>query len=1268
MTDLDTYNPLGAPNNDIGHLRSAITAAVSTDQKRLRIGPGHWIFNGIVRDIAGADQVALDLHPQAIVGGSNDLKLTQGLSVGAELYHPTFDKQTCIYDSNDWHYAHQPHVNLGIDDRLPASQDEATNPNITVSFNSSPTSEDESSSESRFIWVAYSTDYGETFTYPISPFNDATYATNPAPPSRDMGNSMIFRHPDNKEWISWNHNLGSFHGGPIVAEKTQLGGKFTHFRFCQDTTAREHIYETTISGTSDTQITDANRDNLWELQGATWSAQIQDWYTALDGTIFAWLTLTELTITADPASAEPSGRERLMSMWREPGDPAGRWQYGPFIPMGVFANMDLQLNEWFAFEMEDGGWMAVIRNTRNIGEGPDYRGDRHGVSFSSDGKHWSAIQYLGTENHDERTQGQRWSEQHQLLFLPDHPGRRRNQSMQIRRSGGSWTSSGFTISMEGDKPEDDEWRQVIDTNSQTNWQDLTSVDWVANANCSIATDTATTPSVPTHINTEHGVTATQAYLWTATNGLSGTKRLQFDMKDALESDLRADVYLRFHCLIKDSGAGGNIKGIALHIASNAANDTVRAEFFLDGTVNLPAGSGTDFGDTKYAYAFERDDDWIKCVGIIKPSTLSSTLVEDVKLYLVHDNGSLGFTAGANDSLLITDVDLTWGRRASVMSSKVIPEQGAILVVHSEGPETFPRDTANGTASHDSGSNRNIHFKRITTGPAANKLNVIPSNRARELFHDPQNTWSHDSQTDILTTKGLTHAALDIGGGRTMTSIPVKLNTAPTAALPIAAIGNQRDYIVASACTHSAPHNNSYLLLERVSEGGGQGKTGGRSVIARLEMDDFTEWTTLVFVADTIKNEVIVEGLSVPLAPPYAIWLGDPFYTTANDAYSEVSSFSATYTREYDLKNISYGAVGYQAGAYVRPDDAKFAPNLLLNAGFNQDSVNQGSAYSVSSNDTNTLDGWALVDRGNTTVTVQQTALSDAEAREVQDGWPHTAKLAAGSASTNGEILFGQDFDGVRAFNGKLLMLSFDFWDLNLSDNAADAEDLVRYPLYLQWRRNYGTGGSPTSETTEIVSYRNVSRTPRRYTVWLQIPEMPDSYTLGSNGDDFCMLLWTLPEDVAFDVRIGRVDLYEGLSQRIWTEPDPYLERARLNQLVRVYEGTGDSNMFLQGYMEQATKFSACMDFLGMVRPPSLVGQGKFKLDQGSTQKTGLVVGSLDTEIAMQSFSQTSGSSEVRIVDTVTSFTALGGASLFADDTATTPSRLILDARRTSYSA
>ncbi len=1213
---------------------------------------------------------------------SRTAKLTPRLNFGAQLYNPVFDKQTCVYDSNDWHYAHQPSVHVGIDDQQPANA--ATNPNVTVAFNSSPDSEVEDDIQVRKIWVAYSSDSGATFTDPVSAFDDPALSTNEANANQDMGNAMVFHHPDNKEWISWNHPVGGAHGGPIVAEMTELGGDYTHFRFCQDTQNPQYIKETQISGSLDTEISETNRTHEWLINGVRWRAQIQDWYVAQDGTIFAWLTASDTTAS--------SNIERAFSMWHAPGDPTGRWEYGPFIPLGNFIHMENQFNEWSAFEIEDGGWMAVLRNTKNPGEGPDFRGDRHGLSFSTDGKRWSPIQYVGTENHEERMQGQRWSEQHQLVFLPDHPGKRRNQAMQIRRAGGGWTSSGFTISTEGDKPEDDEWRQIIDTDSSGDWEDPTEIAW-AKTNCTIALDnTVPAPAVPSHINTAHGIDPTHAYLWTADNGESGVKTLTFAMDDALETDQRADVYLRFHCFIKATGQG-NIGGLRVTIISSGT-DTVSADFMLDGTVGYPAGSGTNFGDVKYAYAFDtsaffpNQTGWVKCVGIIRPSDLKDAIVEDVVLSLLNNSGEDNFTAGANDKLRITDIDITWGRRAAVMSGRVIPEQGAILAVYSEGPETFPRTTSNGSSTND-GTSRNIHFKRITVGPAANKLNVIPSNRARELFHDPQNTWSHDATSEVLTLNGLTHAALDIGGGRTLTSIPFKLgskfgtNPAPIPAIPVFSIGNQRDRIVATA--NRDGDDNHYLLYERVSEQGGLLKTGGRSVVARRRFEDLTEWSTIVFLVDNVMNEVIVEGEPFPLAPPYTAWLGDAFYTTANEALADSEPISDDYSRDYDLKNTSYGSVGNQAGAYARPHDVKFAPNLLLNGGFNYDSVNEGGTYTVSSDDANTLDGWAMVEHGNATYSVEQVELSDDDASAIQGGWRHCVKIQTNTVSTSGNILFGQDFDGVRSFNGKLLMVSFDMWDLDIPDVSQ-----FYYPIAIVWRRNYGTNPppppppdpappTPTPQKDEILTTLNIVRTPRRYTTWLQIPRMPSSYTLGTNGDDFSMLLFAFPDDAALahdeetllqtsmDIRIGRVDLYEGLSERIWTEPDPYLERTRIQQILRVFKSDDDRGAFINGWIDDIPestdqKFLSVLDYSGMIRPPNVSFAGKFRI-MSQTNTTNDVGGGMN----FRAVTQTGFSGELRHI-TLSGYTFGEGATLRAYDTGVSgTAKMILDARRTDYS-
>ncbi len=1239
--DLADYDPDGAPVNDIARLRSAFTEAISKKQFRVRIGPGAWTFNGIVKDIPGADKVSLDIDPQAIIGGSNDLKLTKKVSVGAHFYAPAFDKQACIYDAYNWHYAHQPSVNVGIDNR--ATPDEATNPNLTAVFNSSPNSEVESDGETRKVWVSRSTDFGATWSYPVSMFDDAAYTTNPASTSVNMGQAMVFRHPDNKEWIGWNHPLGGDHGGPIVAELTDLAGKLTHVRFCQDTQNPEYIYETAITGTLASEIAEANRTNNWIINGITWRCQIQDWYTALDGAIFAWLS----------ASATATTQERLFSLYRRSDDPAKRWRYGPFIPLGTFANMDTQFNEWSAFEVEAGSWMAVIRNTNDPGTGPDGRGERHGVSFSSDGINWTPIEHLGTQNHEERMQAQRISETHQAIFLPGRDGQRRAQSMQIRRAGGGWSSNGLRISTEGDKPPGGfEWRQIIDTNSLAAWSDLTSVSWTT-LNASVATDAAATPVPPAHIVTDHGLSATQAYLFTATAGQSDSKRLRFDMAAALESDQRADVRFRFHCLIKaPSGGAGNIGGLRVRLQSNSSTNEVEADFMLDGTTATPAPTGATVGEVDYAWTFARSDGWLLCCAVMRPSTIASHILEQVDLLLLDVNGNQLWEASAGDALLVTDVDITLGRRAGVLSGRVIPEQGAILAVYADGPHTFPRVTSDGASASGDGSSRGIHFKRIASLPEADKLNFTPSDRAREMFTDPQNTWSYAEGTRQLTLNGLTDAVADIGGGRTITGIPFKLNAAPAIPVPIASVANERD------CLRVLAHQEdgvNLLIVERVSESGGEQRTGGRQIVARRPVLPFTEWQNIVFLVDADRNEVSVEGVTVKMAAPFALWLGDPFISFPGDDLADSTPFSGTYSRTYDLANVSYGEVSGQAGIWGPQMDTKHAPNLLLNPGFKHDTLNEGSVYSVSTNNINVMDGWAVIDPGDTTLFASRQERAESAAQLIADGWRWHAKLEV-DVSTNQNIFFGQDFADARRFAGKLLMLAFDINDNDLGTTEADY-----WPLEVHWRKSFGSGGLATATRTDLLTQFNIVKGARRYVTWLQIPRLLSTDVV--DGDDsFCVLMLKLASGRTFDVRLGRADLYEGLGERIWTEPDPYLERARLLQLLRVYEADAESEVLLHGMVTSTDDARFLIDHHQMARVPDISLQGQVKIFH-----SGVTVEDLGDADATTG-GVTNFTSELRFLAVAGApFTANTPCRLASHDTVGQGNaRIILDARLSNY--
>jgi hypothetical protein len=243
--------------------------------------------------------------------------------------------------------------------------------------------------------------------------------------------------------------------------------------------------------------------------------------------------------------------------------------------------------------------------------------------------------------------------------------------------------------------------------------------------------------------------------------------------------------------------------------------------------------------------------------------------------------------------------------------------------------------------------------------------------------------------------------------------------------------------------------------------------------------------------------------------------------TPDASYTEINATTIQLDRDYS--SLNYSVEIYQDVAVVDSNTQnttniatinthKFK-NYLINSNF--DFWQRGTSFSTPSSTTYNSDRWkASYDGTIGTFTISQQAFALGQTAVPNEPlyflrWNHTA---AGSGSTVRQI--AQRIESVRTLAGKTATLTF--W------MKADSARSVTVTM----DQSFGSGGSPSASTNNQPQVINLTTSWQQYSLVYNLPSIAGA-TLGTNGDDFIQVRWSLPINTTMTIDIAQVQLNEG---------------------------------------------------------------------------------------------------------------------------------------------
>jgi len=177
---------------------------------------------------------------------------------------------------------------------------------------------------------------------------------------------------------------------------------------------------------------------------------------------------------------------------------------------------------------------------------------------------------------------------------------------------------------------------------------------------------------------------------------------------------------------------------------------------------------------------------------------------------------------------------------------------------------------------------------------------------------------------------------------------------------------------------------------------------------------------------------------------------------------------------------------------------------------------RGTSFSTPASNAYTLDRWFVFYDGTIgTFTISQNTwgagLPSSRERTYYLQWNQTA---AGSGST--ARLLVTRLPNVRTLAGQSVTVSF--------YGQADSTRTVG----IQFTQFFGTGGSPSASVTTALTSQSVTSGALRYFATATLPSLSGK-TLGSNGDDYLQLAFSMPLNVTFALNIWDVQLELGVN-------------------------------------------------------------------------------------------------------------------------------------------
>ncbi len=208
----------------------------------------------------------------------------------------------------------------------------------------------------------------------------------------------------------------------------------------------------------------------------------------------------------------------------------------------------------------------------------------------------------------------------------------------------------------------------------------------------------------------------------------------------------------------------------------------------------------------------------------------------------------------------------------------------------------------------------------------------------------------------------------------------------------------------------------------------------------------------------------------------------------------------------------------------------------------------------------TADRWVLsssVSAAGPVLTVSRQAFALGQAAVPNEPSYYASINSATVANLTG-LIFRQRIEGVRSLAGKTVTLSF---------YATSSTNAVLPAV--SYTQGFGTGGAPSAQVNAAVA-NNVALNGnwQKFTYTFAVPSIAGK-TIGTNGDDFLEIAFTLPSNAAHTVAFAQVQLEEG-SVATSFDARPLAHELLLCQ--RYYEDSGSAAQTFAGYVVGAYSY------------------------------------------------------------------------------------------------
>ncbi len=1139
--------------------------------------------------VSGQDTIELDLGEYGSIQGINNLRGDQRRMVGCSFYNPTLTVST-PFQTNNTYYRHQPAIGLGL------LKGDNTRDLIAI-CQGHPTERGEGR-DGQKIYMAVSTNAGVSWGSEYTPFDSATYTTNPYDYTAISGNSK----GDRTLWRGGLLNL------QIAGIADQLVAKWSTGRFATRNGLFLPVMTTAGGLWTNRHLWFADSDGTPLLSESLTAPVGYSQYMQYEGYPARFPICHDMMLTHDgralfamissplQESSQVIAKDAFV-MWT---DNLGAdncediiWNLGPSIPLADFDPNNLW--EWSIAQEDTNLFKAKFRRNEKATSSVVQLGHKFGTAYSNDGITWSAVKWEDDFSQRTRAYMRPLNHVHNVAFELAHPlGRSVGQLAFARKNGGLargvafsnesvytkeedtfnpagasdsiWTGIGIALYTNGNRFEHYRGGSdgLTDTLDQTGWVAATGTDMVS---FNLPESTEIDSLVITEGRSWVELLPTSAGQSIFDSGLNLTTAPQVTLVSTANdfTTLASSLFTWNSTTDKITIAGST--GVATLAAEHAPKRHVAATFTHADTISL---------------GFDLDDTTDLEVGMVVDDRLDSYMdKQDVTLKVGSAEATFYTDLASGDRITLRQRS---GELVQVPTGEIDPENNRYYAIWG---------TSNITVNTDGGGT-DIKCTRIDGPPNTDDLMFVANSAARAYYGDAGHAVSYDSTTTKMTISGSADVMASLDRKAMISFQKLQLSAAPggTHPRPILGVAGTNHFCELQMDVQSG----AYTL--QVREIKGRGIDNNVSPSFRAGRPKPIKDPTALFGASVFvdpENKVVeINGVQVRMAPPYSLYVGEHlFYKEDPLDTAQTLSFWLNATKQTYLDdNFPHrGPI---------PENP-LAPNLFINPGFRLDPVKGGNNYTQTALNKTTVPPWALRDDGGVTLRITRNNFST-NAASSRMGWRYAMSVTVASASSNKDsfVRIVHPWRDVQSIMGGVFFCGVlvNNYDYAAEDLSPPSDGVV---AHIEWVQKFGDHENITTHRLETI---RISTEQRRFELPLFIPDPYVSQNRTVNPyEDWCGFQLAIETLQTCTIRCENFDLYRGDGPRDWTAPSEVEDWQKLAPYWQWMRSREDTNvLFHSGYRASAAQGRYVWEFpVRMAKPPILVSNGSFNaVNQGGT--------------------------------------------------------------------